>query len=95
MLKCPAIWICPVFTLAVSSCVPKAVVVVEETPPAVAAVEPKKEQPASEPVVAGPPDDGIRLPDMLTLPGENEFRKPVPSGTQGSGGAVIARPPSE
>ncbi|MGA0845909.1 MAG: hypothetical protein ACO3RV_05150 [Luteolibacter sp.] len=40
------------------------------------------------------PDDGLRLPDMMTLPGENEFKpvsKPVmPAG----GGAVIAVPPA-
>jgi hypothetical protein len=96
MLNRPAIWICSVVTIAVSSCVPKAIVVVEETPPVVAAAEPEKEEPAPEPAIAGPPDDGIRLPDMLTLPGENEFRKPASSGSQGSGsGAVIARPPSE
>ena len=33
---------------------------------------------------------------FVALPGENEFRKPLPSASQSSGsGAVIARPPSE
>ncbi len=85
--------------IAVCSCAPKAVVV-EESAPAVAEQETKNEEKPEiepEPVIAGPPDDGIRLPDMLTLPGENEFRKaPSPGAGRGSGsGAVIARPPSE
>ena len=97
MVKPFVLWIPPAVMIAVlGSCVPKAVVVAEETQPVVAAAEPEKEEPAPEPVIAGPPDDGIRLPDMLTLPGENEFRKPASSGTRGSGsGAVIARPPNE
>ena len=96
MLNRPALWICPILALSWCSCVPKDVVAVEETAPIAAAAEPKKEETAPEPVVASVPDDGIRLPDMLALPGENEFRKPPPSASQGSGsGAVIARPPSE
>ena len=99
MPKRPAIWISSVVTIAVCSCVPKAIVV-EQNAPTVAALEPKKEETPEvqpEPTLSGPPNDGIRLPDMLTLPGENEFRKPVTSSSpgSGSGGAVIARPPSE
>jgi len=98
MLKYPAIWISSAFLIAVCSCAPKAIVVVEENAPAVAEQETKEEEPAAEaePTLAGPPDDGIRLPDMLTLPGENEFRKSASSGTSNGGsGAVIARPPGE
>lgn len=102
MLPRPAIWIIPVVSLALGSCAPNAAVEPESTPP-VAGQETKPEaEPEAEPevqpepVVAAVPDDGIRLPDMLALPGENEFRKPPPSASQGSGsGAVIARPPSE
>lgn len=98
MLPRPVIWIIPIVSLALGSCAPNAAVEPESTPP-VAGQETKPDaepvvQP--EPVVAAEPDDGIRLPDMLALPGENEFRKPLPSASQGSGsGAVIARPPSE
>jgi hypothetical protein len=41
-------------------------------------------------------EDGIRLPDMLGMPGDGEFRtnRPAAGGSPGSG-AVIARPPVE
>lgn len=86
--------------LALCSCAAPRAVVVEESAAAVAAQDPDKEEETGEvskPVIAGPPDDGIRLPDMLTLPGDNEFRRQRPPGAeQGSGsGAVIARPPAE
>ena len=76
----------------VSCTAPKAVVVQEATPaPAPATVEPAETQPAAQ---AAEPDDGIRLPDMLGLPGESEFKRPSPaSGPAGTSGAVIARPP--
>jgi hypothetical protein len=81
--------------VALLSCAaPKAIVV--EPPPA-----PKTEKPP-EPVVpevdlSSLPDDGIRLPDMLGLPGEGEFRPTspgLPSLSPGAG-AVISRPPTD
>ncbi|HSP41883.1 MAG TPA: hypothetical protein VLO11_03330, partial [Luteolibacter sp.] len=51
----------------VGSCAPKAIVV-EESAPTLAEQETKNEEKPEvepEPVIAGPPDDGIRLPDML------------------------------
>ncbi|MFT3990110.1 MAG: hypothetical protein QM680_01750 [Luteolibacter sp.] len=36
--------------------------------------------------------DSLRLPDMLGLPGDKELKS---TGSSGSGGAVISRPPSE
>ena len=42
-------------------------------------------------------EDRIRLPDMMTLPGDDEFRttKRNTPATDGTGGAVISRPPTE
>ena len=81
--------------LALFSCAAPKANVVEETP------APKKEVVAKpdvpEPPVPSAPDDGLRLPDMMTMPSDNELRAtnpsqaPAPSGV----GAVIARPPTE
>lgn len=85
--------------LILGACAPKAVVV-EEVP---VTANPEPEAPSAEvadpenpnqPVLA---DDGIRLPDMLTLPSDNELRSaraPATHPAAGSG-AVIARPPTE
>jgi hypothetical protein len=78
------------FVALVSCAAPKALVVEEPKPAPAAAAEPGV---AEAPAQAAEPDDGIRLPDMLGLPGESEFRHPTQSGTSGSSGAVIARPP--
>lgn len=81
--------------LALLSCAaPKANVVAEPPAP----VEKKEDAAlAAEPSTPGPPDDGIRLPDMLGLPGEGELRSssPVAGGKPPEPGAVIARPPVE
>jgi len=86
--------------LVIGSCAaPQAVVVEEESPALASQKEVNEEEPASEPepAIVGPPDDGIRLPDMLTLPGDHEFRAARPSrgGAASDSGAVIARPPSD
>ena len=84
--------IAPALTLF--SCAPKAVEVVEVPAPKVE----KPEEPAALPPTGNmPPDDGIRLPDMLSMPGEGEFRatrQVTPRGVSDSG-AVIARPPTD
>lgn len=80
--------------LALLSCVaPKANVVaeapVQETKPAETAAGP-------EPATSNEPDDGIRLPDMLSLPNDGELRSAATlPGKTSEAGAVIARPPSE
>ena len=85
--------IAPALTLF--SCVAPKAIVVEPAP------APKKEVVAEttvpEPLPPGAPDDGIRLPDMLTLPGEGEFRAtaPVQNKLPGETGAVISRPPTD
>jgi hypothetical protein len=82
--------------VALLSCAaPKAIVV--EDAAAKPKVEKKQESAAAEdPARPAMDDDGIRLPDMLGMPGEGEFRsnRPTTGGTSGSG-AVIARPPVE
>lgn len=79
--------------LALAACAaPKAEVVAE--PPAPVRAKPK---PAAmqEPEASAPADDGIRLPEMLTLPGEGELRPAAttPGRTTPERGAVISRPP--
>lgn len=82
--------------LVMLSCAaPKAIVV--EEPGATPKVEKKNETAASvEPAPRAMDDDGIRMPDMLGMPGDGEFRtnRPASGGSPGSG-AVIARPPSD
>jgi hypothetical protein len=70
-------------------------------PEAVAEAEPPKPVEVQttavvEPAVT-PPDDGIRLPDMLGLPGDSEFRTSAspPTPLSPGGGAVVARPPTD
>lgn len=81
--------------LALLSCAAPKAVVVEEAP--VLKKESAQQTAAAEPEPAerGLPDDGIRLPDMLGLPGESEFRSTRPATTSSGSGAVIARPPVE
>ncbi len=78
------------------SCAAPKAIVVEETRDK-PKVEKKDESiAATEAPTPDTPDDGIRLPDMLGMPGEGEFRsnRPATDGASGSG-AVIARPPVE
>ncbi len=81
--------------LALLSCAAPKAVVVEEAP--VSKKESVQQTAAAEPEPAASSlaDDGIRLPDMLGLPGESEFRSTRPATTSGGSGAVIARPPVE
>ncbi|MCX6868076.1 MAG: hypothetical protein NTV46_18055 [Verrucomicrobia bacterium] len=78
--------------LALLSCAaPKATVVAP-------APAPKKSQAPADPEFPVPdlPDDGIRLPDMLAMPGDGEFRATRPNTSKpGPDGAVIARPPTD
>lgn len=79
--------------LALCSCAAPKAIVVEEVKPA----KPKQETAAApeipEPTPQPSPDDGLRLPDMMAMPGDEEFRTTKPD--QPEPGAVIARPPTE
>ena len=62
----------------------------------------KKEEVATVPTepeapIPTTPDDGIRLPDMLTLPGEGDFRATNPTApkTSPEASAVTVRPPTD
>lgn len=83
--------------MILASCAAPKAVVVEAAP------APKNEAPVPEVAAVAPqvpamkPDDGLRMPDMLALPSESEFRatgaSPVPKSPAES--AVISRPPTE
>lgn len=74
--------------LALASCAPPQAVVIEEAQ--------KKQQPAApaEPEKPALADDGLRLPDMLTLPDENQLRSAAPLKEEGEA-TIIATPPTE
>lgn len=81
--------------LSLFSCAAPKAIVVEPAPA-------PKQEPAVETAVPEPPvpalaDDGIRLPPMLDLPGEGEFRPtaPLQNKIPGETGAVISRPPTD
>jgi hypothetical protein len=82
--------------MALFSCVPPKAIVVAEP-----AAKPKLEKPQETvssqlPSAPAVDDDGIRLPNMLAMPGDNEFRSSRPAtGAAPSSGPVIARPPVE
>jgi hypothetical protein len=76
-------------------------VVSKSTAPSASAamVEQKNSEPmVDEPVAMLPVEDhGIRMPDMLALPAEGEFRATNPSLPRSGNepGAVISRPPTD
>ena len=86
----------PLSMVLVSCVAPKATVI---APPPVVKIEEKKlPEPAPvEPMLPGLPDDGNRMPDLLAMPGEGEFRSTnaVVPKTGPEAGAVISRPPTD
>jgi len=81
--------------LALASCAAPKAALVEQAP------VPKKKA-APEPIVSEPelatfPDEGLRLPEMLDLPSDGDFRatNPPASRTTNDAGAVISRPPTD
>lgn len=84
--------------LVLTSCVPpKAIVVEAASAPAPKEVEKAPEPVAPEPLEPPPlPNDGLRMPDMLAMPGDDDFRATNPSTKTGEdAGAVISRPPTD
>jgi hypothetical protein len=86
-------------SLLVSCATPKATPVATPPPVALKAVENPEPSVAlpPEPVFPGVPDDGIRMPDMLGMPSDGDF-KPTASTIKDpstGGGPVISRPPME
>ena len=86
----------PLSMVLVSCAAPKATVIAP--PPMVKSVEKKLPEPALvEPMLPQIPDDGNRMPDLLAMPDEDEFRStsPVTPKLATEAGAVISRPPTE
>ena len=80
---------------------PKALLVENEAKPVVKqaqknriGVRPENAASTPEPAL---PDDDIKMPDMLALPSEGEFRQSAGQGLKVTGepGAIIARPPTD
>jgi hypothetical protein len=84
----------PVMAL-VSCAAPKAIVV--ESPLAPKLAQAAISEPATKPKIPALQNDGLRLPDMETMPGDDEFHaaKKPPAGGDADSGAVISRPPTE
>jgi len=82
--------------LVLCSCaIPKAIIV---ELPKTAKTDPSATSPAlADPNLPALPDDGIRLPDMLAMPGDSEFRATAPNVPKGGpdASAVISRPPTD
>lgn len=79
--------------LVMASCAAPKAIVVEQAP------VPKKQEIKPEPLVVESelpafPDDGIRMPEMLGMPEDGDFRSANPTGVKQSG-AVISRPPTD
>lgn len=75
--------------LGLASCGPPKAIIIAEAP-----VKPEVKTATPAPRVASHPDDGLRMPDMLDLPDEEQLRSSP--GPTGSGNAtVITRPPQE
>jgi hypothetical protein len=77
--------------LALASCAAPKAIVVEDAP--------KKQQPGAAPATpvekpAALADDGLRLPDMLTLPDDNQLRSTAPTKKDGEG-TIITSPPTD
>lgn len=82
--------------LALASCAAPKATVVEQV------AVPKTQESVPEPVVAEPElpafaDDGMRMPDMIGMPSDGDFRSTSPLGqkTISGSGAVISRPPTD
>lgn len=67
------------------------------TPPLAVKPEEKKELmgPPLNPVLPTIPDDGIRMPDMLTMPSDNDFRPTFRDPSTGGVGPISSRPPMD
>lgn len=85
----------PALTI-ISCAAPKAIVVQEgasepipKSPPTLAQDE------NAQPDLPDLQNDGLRLPDLLELPGDEQFRTDVPGKPTPGGGAVISRPPTD
>ena len=82
--------------LALLACAaPKAIIV--ELAPAAKKGATTGDAGLADPAFPELPDDGIRLPDMLAMPGEGEFRASArgSNNSKAEANAVVARPPTD
>lgn len=89
---------CLMPALALVSCAtPKAIVVESAPAPKPQPQGASTSEPAAKPKSPALLNDGLRLPDMETMPGDDEFRaaKTPPAAGDAGSGAVISRPPTE
>jgi hypothetical protein len=89
------VFLAPSLAVSLVACAtPKATPVA--TPPLVVKTEEKKELmgPPLNTVFPTIPDDGIRMPDMLTMPSDNDFRPTFRDPSTGVG-PIISRPPMD
>jgi PBP1b-binding outer membrane lipoprotein LpoB len=90
--KLAALACCAPALVLLSCAAPKASVAEAPAPE----TQPVEKTAPSEPSTPAMQEDGIRLPDMLSLPNEDELRSAVsPPNQTPESGAVIARPPAE
>ncbi|MBG7607170.1 MAG: hypothetical protein IZT59_03940 [Verrucomicrobia bacterium] len=76
--------------LGLASCAsPKKALIIAEGPKG----QPKQAATLSESIVPAPADDGLRMPDMLALPDEEQLRSTAPESSRDA--TVIIRPPAE
>lgn len=73
---------------ALASCVPPKASMIAEVPTKPVVIAPAAPE---KPAIA---DDGLRLPDMLTLPDDTQLRSTAPLKKEGDA-TIIARPPTE
>ena len=77
--------------LTFASCAPPKATVIAEAPKKSVVIAPTAPTAPETPALA---DDGLRLPDMLTLPDDNQLRSAAPLKKEGDA-AIIASPPTE
>lgn len=80
--------------VVLGSCVPPKATIVA-VPPVVKKVEKQPEASVPEPDLPPPPDEEIRIPSMLNLPTEGEFRASNPDLPKPGSSGVIVRPPTD
>ena len=87
--------LCVISCLALlASCAPKVTVVVEERERGPVSREGGGSV-ATAPSLPAMPDDGIRLPDLTSMPDDTVFRQASPQAPAPTRGAVTVRPPGE
>ena len=75
-------------SLALASCAPPKAIVIAEAPKKEVVIAP------AAPEIPALADDGLRLPDMLTLPDDTQLRSVAPLKKDGDA-TIVTSPPTE